>query len=541
MSQEEFLLRDERIHCLFYFLSPHSLKQIDVAFLSRVSSIVPIIPVIAKADTLTVMERNFFLKEVYKTVEKISCVSCAPIIYKFHGTENGSEAISTLRDIKHADGRRATIINKIMQLIKVNGRKQNSNVDLLDDGIPPHWLPFDDTPILTTADAYIINTTVARESTCNTPLHGQRFKRSEVSSETPTHDSLFNQETFVNIGQALSANSPDSDCVSIISSDAVSMDDAQEEQIAEKNVGESEMMKSAVLVDISQCKANENQIATEKNSDDINNTDKVSFPIKPAELMVCKIVSKKICDHIEGKGKQAACKLVSSLVCERIVSDGIEDKQGNEEITELVNDLLATYESDDCNLSYDTNHTSFTVQDISSLLSADVPLDDNLELGSLLLKGVDSIKPGLPSISPSLSSLSSASAAALLKQTSKGPNPFSITASGVHIYSNIFAMICPSLEINENDDIAHDICQILADVEGTTGASIHSGGIDGNNDDDSLKQKEKYKERMVSSRIYSWGTMNTADDKPSDLNRLKQLLFQEGKLNLHLRYHKSPF
>jgi hypothetical protein len=268
-------------------------------------------------------------------------------------------------------------------------------------------------------------------------------------------------------------------------------------------------------VDVSQCKSDENQ-----NTTDQNNSDEVSFPINPAERMVCKIVCKKICEHIEGKGKEAVCKLVTSVVCKHVGTDdsnGIEELQGNEEITKLVNDLLATYKSDDCNV----NRASFTVQDISSLLSAAVPLEDSLELAALLLKGAEA---ELPSVSP-LSTHSSATPADLSRQISSGLKPFSHSSNGVHIYSNIFAIICGSIESNAT----HDVYQIGGEIGGISSSS----GSDEDTDGNGLKQMAKEKERL---RIYSWGTVNTADDTHSDLNRLKELLFQEGNPN----FYKPP-
>jgi hypothetical protein len=493
MSQEDFLLRDERIHCLFYFLSPHSLKEIDKEFLKKVSRIVPIIPIIAKADTLTVLERNFFMKEVYNTIDKLSGSFSEPIIYKFHGIGNSGEVmdsaiVNTRKNSENSlievdtDSKRAHIINRIMQLIKVN-RHKNEDMDPINDIDSPHLPPLDGIPLLTTADAYFIDS-------------GRGLKRSEVGTETTANDTLFNQETFVNIGQALSANSTDSDCISVISS---------ANSISSESMDDLVMMNSAVLVDVSQCKSDENQ----------NTTDQVSFPINPAERMLCNIAFKKICEDIEGKGKEAVCKLVTSVVCEHVGTDDstrIEELQGNEEITRLVNDLLATYESDDHN----TNRASFKVQDISSLLSATVPLEDSLELASLLLKGSEA---ELPSVSP-LSTLSSATPSELSRQISSGLKPFSLSANGVHIYSNIFAIICGSRESNAT----HDVYQIGGDIGGTSSSS----GSDEDTDGNGSKQITKEKERL---RIYSWGTVDTADDTYSDLNRLKDLLFQEGNPN----------
>lgn len=51
-------LRDTRVHCLFYFLAPHQrgLKPLDVEVLRAVHTRVNVVPLIAKADTLTKKE-----------------------------------------------------------------------------------------------------------------------------------------------------------------------------------------------------------------------------------------------------------------------------------------------------------------------------------------------------------------------------------------------------------------------------------------------------------------------------------------------------
>uniref|UniRef100_W5M129 Septin n=1 Tax=Lepisosteus oculatus TaxID=7918 RepID=W5M129_LEPOC len=51
---------DNRVHCCFYFISPfgHGLKPLDVEFMKAIHSKVNIVPVIAKADTLTLKERD---------------------------------------------------------------------------------------------------------------------------------------------------------------------------------------------------------------------------------------------------------------------------------------------------------------------------------------------------------------------------------------------------------------------------------------------------------------------------------------------------
>lgn len=53
---------DTRIHCCLYFIAPtgHSLKPLDIECMRRLDKCVNIVPVIAKADTLTLEERTQF-------------------------------------------------------------------------------------------------------------------------------------------------------------------------------------------------------------------------------------------------------------------------------------------------------------------------------------------------------------------------------------------------------------------------------------------------------------------------------------------------
>ncbi|RVE75426.1 hypothetical protein OJAV_G00017210 [Oryzias javanicus] len=62
---------DSRVHCCIYFLpaSGHRLRPIDVEFMQRLGKIVSIVPVIAKADTLTVEERQEFKQRIRQDLE----------------------------------------------------------------------------------------------------------------------------------------------------------------------------------------------------------------------------------------------------------------------------------------------------------------------------------------------------------------------------------------------------------------------------------------------------------------------------------------
>lgn len=61
---------DSRVHCCLYFVAPsgHGLKPLDVEFMQRLHDKVNIIPVIAKADTMTPDECAHFKKQVRRFV-----------------------------------------------------------------------------------------------------------------------------------------------------------------------------------------------------------------------------------------------------------------------------------------------------------------------------------------------------------------------------------------------------------------------------------------------------------------------------------------
>ena len=54
MTEAEFLQADDRIHCIFYFIAPHRFKAIDAEFIKELAPLASIIPVVAKADIMTV-------------------------------------------------------------------------------------------------------------------------------------------------------------------------------------------------------------------------------------------------------------------------------------------------------------------------------------------------------------------------------------------------------------------------------------------------------------------------------------------------------
>ena len=57
---------DTRIHCCLYFVRPsgHSLKPIDIIVMKKLADVVNVVPVIAKADSLTLDERHRFKETI---------------------------------------------------------------------------------------------------------------------------------------------------------------------------------------------------------------------------------------------------------------------------------------------------------------------------------------------------------------------------------------------------------------------------------------------------------------------------------------------
>lgn len=59
-------IKDNRVHLCLYFIAPtgHGLKELDIQFMKALQDRVNIVPVIAKADTLTKEEMMLFKKNV---------------------------------------------------------------------------------------------------------------------------------------------------------------------------------------------------------------------------------------------------------------------------------------------------------------------------------------------------------------------------------------------------------------------------------------------------------------------------------------------
>lgn len=62
---------DSRIHCCIYFVPPtgHWLRPLDVEFMKRLGTVVNVVPVIAKADTMTLDEREEFKERIRQDLD----------------------------------------------------------------------------------------------------------------------------------------------------------------------------------------------------------------------------------------------------------------------------------------------------------------------------------------------------------------------------------------------------------------------------------------------------------------------------------------
>jgi len=65
-AQRDKYIQDTRVHCCLFFIQPsgHALKPIDIVVLKKLADVVNVVPVIAKADALTLEERAEFKERI---------------------------------------------------------------------------------------------------------------------------------------------------------------------------------------------------------------------------------------------------------------------------------------------------------------------------------------------------------------------------------------------------------------------------------------------------------------------------------------------
>uniref|UniRef100_A0A4W5MRY6 Septin n=1 Tax=Hucho hucho TaxID=62062 RepID=A0A4W5MRY6_9TELE len=110
------LMPDNRVHCCLYFIAPsgHGLKPLDIEFMKRLHDKVNVIPLIAKADTLTPEECQLFKKQIMKEIQEHKIQ-----IYEFPDTEDDEDS-KLIRKIKE---RMPLAVVGSNVVIEVNGKK----------------------------------------------------------------------------------------------------------------------------------------------------------------------------------------------------------------------------------------------------------------------------------------------------------------------------------------------------------------------------------------------------------------------------------
>ncbi|KAJ2580324.1 Cell division control protein 11 [Coemansia sp. RSA 1797] len=88
--------RDHRLHVLIYFIAPtgHSLRELDIELIRRLGEYVNIIPVIGRADSLTVDELAGFKQNVMRDIDFYKLP-----VYNFCWDESDGDALKENREI----------------------------------------------------------------------------------------------------------------------------------------------------------------------------------------------------------------------------------------------------------------------------------------------------------------------------------------------------------------------------------------------------------------------------------------------------------
>ncbi|KAL6928161.1 hypothetical protein ACO0SA_002893 [Hanseniaspora valbyensis] len=74
-ANRERKIKDTRVHCILYFLPPNltqGLTELDIITLKKLSEISNVVPIIAKADTLTTTELQTYRKRIQKEFELLN-------------------------------------------------------------------------------------------------------------------------------------------------------------------------------------------------------------------------------------------------------------------------------------------------------------------------------------------------------------------------------------------------------------------------------------------------------------------------------------
>lgn len=113
---------DQRVHCCLYFIQPsgHGLKSLDIEFMKRLCDKVNIIPVVAKADTLTADECVLFKKQILNEIAQHKIK-----IYEFPDTSEEDEEHKLNKSLKDRVPFAVVGSNTVIEVDgkKIRGRK----------------------------------------------------------------------------------------------------------------------------------------------------------------------------------------------------------------------------------------------------------------------------------------------------------------------------------------------------------------------------------------------------------------------------------
>ncbi|KAG9001416.1 cell division control protein [Tulasnella sp. JGI-2019a] len=91
-------IQDTRIHCALFFINPtgHSLRPIDVIVMKKLSEVVNVVPIIAKADSLTLDEREAFKQRIRAEMQYHNIR-----LYPFDTEDNDPEELELNQQIRN--------------------------------------------------------------------------------------------------------------------------------------------------------------------------------------------------------------------------------------------------------------------------------------------------------------------------------------------------------------------------------------------------------------------------------------------------------
>ncbi|VDD89926.1 unnamed protein product [Enterobius vermicularis] len=131
---------DKRVHLCLYFLAPtgHGLKPLDIEFMKKLHGRINVVPVIAKADTMTRGELDAFKKQILKEINEQNIK-----LYNFPDTDDEEEkrqfgplkervpfAVAGSNNIKDINGRKTRVREYPWGVVQVENLEHNDFIAL---------------------------------------------------------------------------------------------------------------------------------------------------------------------------------------------------------------------------------------------------------------------------------------------------------------------------------------------------------------------------------------------------------------------------